>query len=47
MIWIREFKPGARGRIFGTLFRLVGKPIFTRDAKRMLRNLERLESNSA
>jgi hypothetical protein len=47
MIWIREFKPGARGRIFGTLFRLVGKPIFTHDAKRIVRNLERLESSAA
>ena len=47
MIWIREFKPGARGWIFGTLFRLVGKPIFTHDAKRIVRNLERLESSAA
>jgi polyketide cyclase/dehydrase/lipid transport protein len=45
MIWEREFKPGSRGRIFGTLFRLVGKPIFTHEAKRIVRNLERLESN--
>ena len=45
MIWEREFKPGSRGRIFGTLFRLVGKPIFTHDAKRIVRNLERLEAN--
>ena len=47
MIWVREFKPGTRGRIFGTLFRLVGKPIFTHDAKRIIRNLERLESSGA
>jgi hypothetical protein len=47
MIWVREFKPGARGRIFGTLFRLVGKPIFAHDARRIVRNLERLESNGA
>jgi hypothetical protein len=46
MIWVREFKPGARGQIFGTLFKLVGKPIFSRDAKRIITNLERLESNS-
>jgi Polyketide cyclase / dehydrase and lipid transport len=46
MIWAREFKPGPRGQIFGTLFRLVGKPIFTRDAKRIVRNLERLECDS-
>ena len=47
MIWVREFKTGTRGRIFGTLFRLVGKPIFTHDAKRIIRNLERLESSGA
>jgi hypothetical protein len=47
MIWIRQFKPSARGQIFGTLFRLVGKPIFTHDAKRIVRNLERLESSAA
>jgi hypothetical protein len=47
MIWVREFQAGARGQIFGTLFRLVGKPIFTRDAKRILRNLERLVSSNA
>jgi hypothetical protein len=47
MIWVREFKPSTRGRIFGTLFRLVGKPIFAHDARRIVRNLERLESNGA
>ena len=44
MIWIRDFTHDARGRIFGTLFRLAGKPIFTHDAKRTIRNLERLET---
>jgi hypothetical protein len=47
MIWIREFTHNARGRIFGTLFRLVGKPIFTREAKRTIRNLERVEATTA
>jgi hypothetical protein len=47
MIWIRNFTHDARGRIFGALFRIVGKPIFMRDAKRILRNLERVESNTA
>ena len=46
MIWIREFTDGARGRIFGTLFRLVGRLIFTRDAKRTIRNLERVEATT-
>ena len=43
MIWIREFTHNARGRIFGTLFKLIGKLIFTREVKRTLRNLERVE----
>jgi hypothetical protein len=43
MIWIREFTHNTRGRIFGTLFKLIGGPIFTREAKRTLRNLERIE----
>ena len=47
MIWIREFTHNARGRIFGTLFRLVGRPIFTREAKRTIRNLERVEATTA
>jgi len=47
MIWIREFTHTRRGRIFGTLFRLIGQPIFTREAKRMIRNLERLEAATA
>jgi hypothetical protein len=42
MIWIREFTRNTRGRIFGTLFRLIGKPIFTREAKRTIRNIERV-----
>jgi hypothetical protein len=42
MIWIREFTRNARGRIFGTLFRLIGKPIFTREARRTIRKLERV-----
>ncbi len=42
MIWIREFTHDARGRIFGTLFRLIGKLVFTREANRAISNLERL-----
>jgi hypothetical protein len=47
MIWIRNFKHDARGRIFGTLFTIIGRPIFAHDAKRILRNLERVESKSS
>jgi len=45
MIWVREFKPGPRGRLFGTLFRLVGKRLFTKYAQDVLTNLARLEQN--
>jgi len=47
MIWIREFTHEPRGRFFGTMFRLIGKPIFAHEAKRMIRNLERLEAAAA
>jgi len=43
MIWVREFRRGARGAIFGTLFRLVGKPIFARYVRDTLENLRKLE----
>jgi hypothetical protein len=43
MIWTREFKPGARGRVFGTLYRLLGKRMFGRYARQTLGNLLGLE----
>ena len=43
MIWVREFKPGPRGRLFGTLFRIVGKRLFSGYARDVLTNLERIE----
>jgi hypothetical protein len=43
MIWVRDFKEGPRGRLFGALFRRAGKPLFGRDARHMLKNLENLE----
>jgi hypothetical protein len=43
MIWVREFTPNTRGRVFGTLFRLIGKPIFRRYARDTLDNLRKLE----
>jgi polyketide cyclase/dehydrase/lipid transport protein len=45
MIWTREFTTSTRGRVFGTLFRLVGKPIFGRYARQTLGNLLRLEEH--
>ena len=47
MIWVREFKPGPRGRLFGTLFRVVGKRLFTGYARDVLTNLERLERTNS
>ena len=43
MIWRREFTSSSRGRVFGTLFRLIGKPIFRRYARETLANLRQLE----
>ena len=45
MIWVREFKPGPRGRLFASLFRALGNRLFTGYARDVLRNLERLELN--
>jgi hypothetical protein len=44
MTWERQFQRGARGRIFGTAFRLVGRPIFGRYARQVLKNIETLEA---
>jgi hypothetical protein len=40
MTWIRKFRRNPRGLIFGTLFRVVGRPIFGRYARQVLANLE-------
>jgi hypothetical protein len=47
MVWERQFKGNARGVIFGTLFRTVGKPIFHRYARDVIENLERLDRVSS
>ena len=46
MVWIREFKRNGKGTVFGTLFRLGGKPIFGRYARKVLKNIERLEAGA-
>ena len=43
MIWIREFQRNARGRIFGTAFRLLGNRIFAKYGRDIIKNLERVE----
>ena len=45
MIWVREFKPSPRGRVFATLFRVLGKRLLTSYAREVLTNLERVERN--
>ena len=46
MTWIREFKPNARGRIFGTAFRLIGKRIFNKYGREIVENLEKVEAGT-
>jgi hypothetical protein len=45
MTWTREFQRGPRARFWGALFGLVGKPIFGKYARDVLKNLEKLEKN--
>jgi hypothetical protein len=45
MIWTRTFRTTLRGRIFGTLYRLVGRPLFSRGVNQIMRNIERLEGS--
>ena len=40
MTWVRDFQRSPRGRFWGTLFRLLGKPIFRKYARDVLKNLE-------
>jgi hypothetical protein len=45
MTWVREFQSTPRGRFWGSLFRLGGKPIFGKYARDVLRNLEKLDAS--
>jgi hypothetical protein len=47
MTWEREFRAGARGRIFGSLFRLLGTRLFSRYARQVLDNLEAMAAADA
>jgi hypothetical protein len=40
MTWARQFTSTIRGRLFGTAFRLAGRPIFHKYAKQIIDNLE-------
>jgi hypothetical protein len=41
MTWVRDFQRSPRGRFWGALFRLLGKPIFGKYARDVLKNLEK------
>jgi hypothetical protein len=43
MTWARRFKHTSRGRLFGTAFRLAGRPIFRNYAQKIIDNIETLE----
>jgi hypothetical protein len=45
MTWAREFKRTVRGRLFGTAFRLAGRPIFRKYASQIIDNLEALQDD--
>ena len=43
MVWQRAFCRTPRGLIFGTLYRIVGRPMFGRYARQVIANLEQLD----
>jgi hypothetical protein len=45
MVWQRTFRRNLRGLLFGTLFRIAGRPIFGHYARQVIANLEALEHN--
>jgi hypothetical protein len=47
MTWEREFRTSVRGRIFGTLFRMLGTRLFRRYARQILDNLETMATADA
>jgi hypothetical protein len=42
MVWERKFRGNPRGILFGTAFRAFGKPIFSKYAREIVTNIERL-----
>jgi hypothetical protein len=43
MTWARQFKHTIRGRLFGFLFRVAGRTIFRRYARRIIDNVQALQ----
>jgi hypothetical protein len=46
MVWIREFRRNARGRVFGAAFRLLGNRIFNKYGRDIVSNLEDVEART-
>jgi hypothetical protein len=46
MVWARRFKRRPKAILFGTLFRTIGKPIFRRYARDVIKNLEQLDEST-
>jgi hypothetical protein len=47
MVWQRTFRRNPRGLLFGTLFRVIGRPIFGNYARQVIANLEQIERRAA
>jgi hypothetical protein len=47
MTWIRRFRRTPRGLLFGTAFRLLGRPLFGRYARDVIANLEQISAATA
>jgi hypothetical protein len=43
MVWQRTFRRNPRGLLFGTLFRIVGRPIFGNYVRQVIVNLQQIE----
>ena len=46
MTWVRRFRRSPRGVLFGTAFRLIGRPMFQRYARQIVTNMEAVEAKS-
>ena len=46
MTWARDFKRRPKAMLFGSLFQVIGKPIFRRYARDVIKNLDQLDNAS-
>jgi hypothetical protein len=47
MTWVRRFRRSPRGALFGTAFRLVGRPMFRRYTRQIMANMEMVEAQAS